>query len=615
MVSVIFDCKKGPFVKMTAVLLALVMVLPYTPAPAVATSDGTADDEAIESAFTDEIFLTVVRELVGKTNGEHIYRADVESITELVVNGYNRYKKKPIIESLNGIEYFTGLEKLDCAENELYELDLSHNPNLKEVLCYGNYLITLSVSQNPKLEVLDCSYNELETLDVSNCPELRLLDCNYCALEELDVSHNTKLTTLICCEAELRALDISNNVWLEKLDIWGGHLVKLDVSNNTRLKYLDCGYHDMCAVDSIKGLENCIGLVADETFFFEPQNGPTGQHTLGTAWETDEISHWHACTVCGAEQNKAGHVYDDDQDTVCDTCGYKRTVTPPARPVSPAPNSSFDRYYSITAIAGEGGRIDPDGRVSVRENGGMTFAMIPNEGYEIADVLVDGESVGAVVEYSFEKVSKGHAIEAAFREAPSSYALCSKDESCPIWPYTDANASEWYHDGVHYCIENGLISGYGHGKFGPGDTLTRGMLVQILYNKAGRPDVSGDSPFGDVSGEKYYAGAVAWASGNGLVKGYGDGTFRPDEPVTREQIAVILYRYAAHRGGDVTSRADLAGYTDGAQISSYAREAIAWAKAKDFINGTDWGGIHPGGYASRAETAVILMRFCEGLIK
>lgn len=611
MVSLLFIRKKSPLIKMITVLLALAMILPDIQAQTIAASDMPAEGEAIESAFTDEIFLTVVRELVGKTKGEHIYRADVEGITELVVNGYNRYEKKQIIESLDGIEYFTGLERLDCAQNELYELDLSHNPNLKEVQCYGNYLTTFDISHNPKLEVLDCSYNEMVSLDVSNCPELRLLDCNYCALEELDVSHNTKLTTLICCEAELRTLDISNNVWLEKLDIWGGHLVNLDVSNNTRLKYLDCGYHDMCAADSIKGLENCPGLVAEETFFFEPQNGPTGQHTLGTAWEKDGTSHWHSCTICGAEQDKAGHVYDDDQDTVCDTCGYKRTVTPPARPASPDPNSSSDRYCSIVATAGEGGKIDPSGRVSVRESGGKAFTMIPNEGYEIADVLVDGESVGAVAEYSFEKVSKGHTIEAAFREVDAGGDLCPRDESCPIWPYTDAKVSEWYHDGVHYCIENGLMTGYGHGKFGPGDPLTRGMAVQILYNEAGRPAVSGSSPFDDVSGEKYYAKAVVWASGNGLVNGFGDGSFRPDEPVTREQIAAILYRYMACKGGSVTARADLSGFPDAGQISGYAREPLAWAKAEGLINGADWGGLHPGASATRAETAEILSRFCR----
>jgi hypothetical protein len=593
--------------KMWIVLLAVAMLLPCIQASAFEPEDG----EPIEAAFTDAVFLQAVRELLGKTNGEHMYQADVEGVTELVVNGYNRYnKEKPVIESLDGIEYFTGLEKLDCGNNELHTLDLSHNPNLKEVACYGNYLITLDLSHNPKLEVLDCSYNYLTSLDLSNCPELRALDCNDTDLQELDVSQNTKLTALLCWETNLTSLDVSNNPLLEKLEAWGGHLVNLDVSNNTRLKYLDCGFNDMCAVDSIRGLENCTELKAD-AFFFEPQNGPTGQHTPGTDWQTDGLSHWHTCTVCGAEGDRADHVYDHDQDAVCDTCGYTRAIAPPVTPTPSGSVGSSYSYYAITATAGEGGRIDPGGRVSVREGGDKVFTITPGEGYEIADVLVDGKSVGAVAEYGFEEVSKAHTIEAAFRQAVPGRALCPKDESCPIWSYTDADAGEWYHDGVHYCMEKGLMLGYGHGKFGPSDPLTRGMAVQILYNEAGRPAVSGSSPFDDVSGEKYYAKAVVWASGNGLVNGFGDGTFRPDEPVTREQIAAILYRHTACKGGSVTARADLSGFPDAGQISGYAREPLAWAKAEGLINGADWGGLHPGASATRAETAEILSRFCR----
>ena len=190
-------------------------------------------------------------------------------------------------------------------------------------------------------------------------------------------------------------------------------------------------------------------------------------------WDKDSSYHWEKCNICGwVNTAKTDHVYDDAQDTTCNICSYERTVTPPVGPVSPispAPpvsgGSSYD-YYIINATTGEGGSITPNGRVSVRENKNQAFTIIPDEGYAVADVLVDGKSVGAVIEYTFEKVSKSHTIKVTFRESSTGYKACLKNEICPIWPYTDASTTAWYHNGVHYCIENELMSGYGSNRFG-----------------------------------------------------------------------------------------------------------------------------------------------------
>lgn len=231
----------GLFLAMTTVMMLLVMQIP-TPA-AAATPSG----EPIESAFSDEYFLQAVREVIGKTNGEHIYQSDVESITKLKVIG----DIDEAAYNLQGIEYFTGLKELYCYANELTELDLSHNINL---------------------EVLDCSYNiDLSSLNISNCPELKDLECNYCGLRELDLRNNPKLTQLICFECCLDTLDISRNNLLETLDAYGMHLLSLDVSNNPKLEFLDCTYNNMPSAASVTGLENCP-LLTGEAFCFEPQN-------------------------------------------------------------------------------------------------------------------------------------------------------------------------------------------------------------------------------------------------------------------------------------------------------------------------------------------------------
>lgn len=149
--------------------------------------------------------------------------------------------------------------------------------------------------------------------------------------------------------------------------------------------------------------------------------------------------------------------------------------------------------------------------------------------------------------------------------------------------------------------------------FSPDATTTRGMIVTILYRLEGTPAVSSASGFTDVADGQYYTNAVAWAAANNIVGGYGNGLFGPNDTITREQMAAILYRYAQYKGYDVTASTDLSGYSDAAQVSSYALAALQWANAEGLVNGTSDTTLTPGGSATRAQVAVILMRFCENI--
>ena len=180
-------------------------------------------------------------------------------------------------------------------------------------------------------------------------------------------------------------------------------------------------------------------------------------------------------------------------------------------------------------------------------------------------------------------------------------------------PFVDVASGSWYEDAVWYVYENGLMAGTSDTTFEPDTTTSRGMIVTVLYRLEGAPAVSGSSGFTDVADGQYYADAVAWASSNGIVGGYGNGLFGPNAPITREQMAVILYRYAQYKGYDVTASADLSGYDDVAQVSSYALEALQWANAEGLVNGTSDTTLTPGGSATRSQIAVILMRFCENI--
>lgn len=177
--------------------------------------------------------------------------------------------------------------------------------------------------------------------------------------------------------------------------------------------------------------------------------------------------------------------------------------------------------------------------------------------------------------------------------------------------FTDVPADSWYYDSVGEIVQQGVMNGTGDYTFSPDTVMTRAMLTTVLYNLAGAPEV-GDNlgyPYADVDANAYYALPVYWARQNGLVEGYPDNTFRPNAPVTREQTAVLLCRFAAFRGMDTTARADLSVYTDAAQISAYAQDAMQWAAAAGLINGRTATTLVPQGSATRAEGAKILTGF------
>ena len=265
--------------------------------------------------------------------------------------------------------------------------------------------------------------------------------------------------------------------------------------------------------------------------------------------------------------------------------------------------------YSITATAGPGGQIDPSGRVSVRRRQDQTFAITPDEGYEVAEVLVDGQSVGAVTAYTFEKVTSAHTIAVTFR-ALDDAAPCPRDDTCPIAPFTDATPTAWYHDGVHYCVERGLMVGTAPATFAPDLPTSRAMIATILWRAAGSPGTDGPLPYGDVEPDAWYTEAVRWATAAGVAQGYDTGDFGPGDPITREQLAAMLWRYAQARGWSVSpgEDADLSRYQDFDQAGAWAIPALQWAAGGGVIQGTG-DALDPRGQATRAQAATMLQRF------
>lgn len=179
-------------------------------------------------------------------------------------------------------------------------------------------------------------------------------------------------------------------------------------------------------------------------------------------------------------------------------------------------------------------------------------------------------------------------------------------------PFVDVHKSDWFYNEIAYVAQNGLMNGTTKTTFSPYSSTTRAMIVTILYRLEGSPK-TGSSGFDDVEDGKWYTDAVAWGSDNGIVEGYGNGNFGPNNPITREQMAAILYRYARYKGYDVSKLANLSGFADAGTVSGWALTAIRWANAEGLINGRTNTTLVPRGTATRAEVAVILMRFCQNV--
>ena len=271
-------------------------------------------------------------------------------------------------------------------------------------------------------------------------------------------------------------------------------------------------------------------------------------------------------------------------------------------------SSSGTTRYSVEVRGTTGGTVTAS-PTRAAKGATVTLTVRADEGYQL-DGLTVTDSKGGTVKltdkgsgtYTFTMPASKVTVQATFTQNQSG-----------TLPFTDVKTGDWFYEAVQYVYDKGMMTGVSADRFAPASTTTRGMIVTILYRLENEPAVSGGSAFTDVENGAWYADAVAWAAANDIVNGTSATTFAPNSPITREQMAAILYRYAAYKGYDVSQKADLSGYTDAASISGYAKDALAWANAQKLITGVTDTTLNPQGSATRAQVATILMRFCESI--
>ena len=298
---------------------------------------------------------------------------------------------------------------------------------------------------------------------------------------------------------------------------------------------------------------------------------------------------WYTAATGGAR-------WDFSQPVTGDQILYAQwAYLPPANP-----------NYKITIGDTENGTVTVN-PTAAKEGTTVTITPVPDAGYQVGTVSVTdrfGQAVAVDQQadgtYTFVMPDGQVTVEVTFLQGEA-----------PDLPFSDVTESDWFYDAVTYAYENGLMDGVGMGLFAPNSETTRAQLVTILHRLAGQPAPSGDSGFSDVETGTWYTDAVAWAAQNGIVNGVSDTQFAPGDDITREQLAVILYRYATYQGYDVSQRADLSGFVDAGTISTYVQEALSWANAQGLVLGFEDDSLRPQGNASRAQIAAVLMRFCQ----
>lgn len=289
------------------------------------------------------------------------------------------------------------------------------------------------------------------------------------------------------------------------------------------------------------------------------------------------------------------------------------------KPITFSVDLSGVAYYQAPSHGGSGssgGSASTTYTLTFETNGGNAISKVTkNKGTTIDLAQYAPTKSGATFEGWY--ADKGLTKKITSVKLDANTTVYAKWTEAPVsgLPFGDVKTADWFYNDVKYVYEKGMMAGTAADVFAPNATTTRAMIVTILYRLEGSPAVTGTSSFVDVPAGQWYTDAVNWAAANQIVKGTSATTFAPNDSITREQMAAILYRYAQYKGYDVTKNADLSGYSDNGQVSAYAKDALAWANAAKLINGVTNTTLAPQGNATRAQVSAILHRFCDGVVK
>lgn len=369
--------------------------------------------------------------------------------------------------------------------------------------------------------------------------------------------------------------------------------VTMDITNAQTVQFQGKGDTYAVTVDSVAGTVTLY--VASRT----PLTAADGTLDLGTLTVADgtQVTGVPNATVLDRFLN--GTKYETVELSVTHTSSGGSSSDGSS---SGGSSSTVEDRTPTVSVNGSGGKVHAasDGTVTIT----------PDKGYRIAKILVNGREVTVSTRLTGLKATDTVVVTFEREEEPEE---TPEENPKPVHTFTDVGPDDWYAEAVNYAVSNGLFLGISETEFGPNVSMSRAMLVTVLHRMAGAPN-AGTANFADVPADAWYTQAVAWAAANRIVQGVSDSRFAPNVPVTREQMATILYRYANHAGvaGDGGS-GSLDGFRDASAVSGYAVQAMGWAVDRGLISGVGDQRLSPGGSATRAQVAAILQRFAENI--
>ena len=565
------------------------------------------------------------------------------------------------------------LVELYVYNNQLTALDVSSNYLLKTLSCYENQITALDLSYNGALEDLSVNDNPITELDLHPLSNLQELSCSKMKLTKLDVDRCPKLRRLYCNDNQIETLDLRSNKKLETLYCQNNRLSWLDLSSNTELdpRYVDCSGN----VYDIKVDKNLQYRVYPDLPCYGATEGTYFTAARASDWTGGTVSKvdgWDVLTLDNRDVKEVTYKYDTGNAKIGKVAFTLKTEVPAKYiTISFDPNGGTGTMKPMRVKAGVGYTLPectftpPEGKefagwLAVNGNvypaGHDVYSTYDQslkatwKDKEVAEVTITFDPNGGTGTMQPMKVKSGENFtlpECTFTPPegkefagwlaangtvyPAGDIVLSYSSSVlkATWKdtaevdvtqmFTDVTKN-WAYPGIQYCVTHGIMGGMGDGTFAPTGTTTRAQIVQILYNLEGTPAVSGTTPFTDLTAN-WYKPAILWAYQNNVVAGTSPTAFAPDQPVTREQIAVILTQYMFHvlKMERTWTPADLSTFPDGANVSGWAKEAMQDAVALGLINGTKApdGKVYldPQGSAARQQVATILMNFCQNVKK
>ena len=565
------------------------------------------------------------------------------------------------------------LVELFVYNNQLTALDVRSNYLLKTLYCYENQITALDLSSNVSLEDLGVNDNPITELDLRAQSNLQDLSCYKMKLTKLDVDRCPKLRRLYCNDNQIETLDLRSNKKLETLYCQNNRLSWLNLSSNTALdpRYVDCSGN----VYDIKVDENLQYKVYPNLPCYGATEGTYFTAARASDWTGGTVSKvdgWDVLTLDNRDVKEVTYKYDTGNARIGKVAFTLKTEVPAKYiTISFDPNGGTGTMKPMRVKAGVGYTLPectftpPEGKefagwLAVNGNvypaGHDVFSTYDQslkatwKDKEVTEVTISFDPNGGTGTMQPMKVKSGEefelpectftppegkefagwlTVDGTVFPAGDNVISFSSSVLKATWKdttevdvtqmFTDVTKN-WAYPGIQYCVTHGIMGGMGDGTFAPTGTTTRAQIVQILYNLEGTPAVSGTTPFTDLTAN-WYKPAILWAYQNNVVAGTSPTTFDPERPVTREQIAVILTQYMFHvlKMNRTWTPADLSTFPDGAQVSSWAKEAMQDAVALGLINGTKASDgvvyLDPQGSAARQQVATILMNFCQNVKK